>query len=792
MKASPILNAFNAGELSPLIDGRTDLAKYFSGAKLVRNFLGTVQGPVVRRGGTRFVSAIKTEANRAWLIKFEFSATQCFYLEFGGSYVRFYTNHGQLLVSGVAAYSGATNYVLGDLVVQGGINYYCILATVGNAPPNATYWYPLTGAIYEVPSPYALADLTNADGSCALQIEQSGDVLYIANSKRTYAPRTLTRYANTNWRFATFAPIDGPFLENNTSATRLSVSTNTGGTLLASAATFVPTDVGRLVRLEADSFDTRPWETAKAYAVNDRVRSDGKTYVAMTAATSGTSPPVHQRGTAYDGLTGVKWLYENAGYGVALITAYTDSTHVTCAVSLDSDIGLYNFPGEVVTVSGSTARWALGAWSATTEYPASVAFFRSRLFWAGRQRLWGSVPDDYTSYTPDFFNEVRADSAIARILSAREVNDILWMIGADKLVLGTSGGEFVAGEISTADPLGPANFEIKRQSTRRARAVRPITAGTSEIYVQRGGRKLMSLNYALESDKYASIDLAVLADRITRTGVAAMTYQAEPHSTIWVALVNGTLLGFTYDLDQQVTGWHPHALGGTSVVVESVAAGPSPDGTREELWMIVSRTINGSTHRYVEFMERSWEGPDEDGVGGDSQANAYYVDCGLSYSGAAATVMSGLSHLEGQSVQILADGATHPNKTVSGGSVTLDRSASVVHIGLPFVSRLVPMRFEAGGGSGSSQGKIRRIHKLVIRFLDTLGGKAGKYKGKLDELSRRAPGTPMGQPSPIFSNDHEMEFPGDYDFDSFVEIRQDQPLPMTISAIMPRMVASDP
>ena len=165
MKASAIQSSFNGGELSPSIAGRVDVAKYATGCSRMENFLPTVQGPAVARPGFRFVAEVKNSAHRTWLVRFEFSASEAYQLEFGDGYIRFYANRSQAVVSGVAAYSGATAYVAGDLVSSAGVNYYCKSAVTGTAPPNAAYWHALTGAIYEIPSPYALADLTNADGS---------------------------------------------------------------------------------------------------------------------------------------------------------------------------------------------------------------------------------------------------------------------------------------------------------------------------------------------------------------------------------------------------------------------------------------------------------------------------------------------------------------------------------------------------------------------------------------------------------------------------------------------------
>lgn len=740
VRVSPILNTFNAGEFSPDLEGRTDLAKYPQASKLSVNFLQLVQGPAERRGGTRWIQPVKTESKRAWLVKFEFNASQCFHLEFGDLYVRFYTQHAALLSVGVP---------------------------------------------YEIASPYALADLTNPDGSCALQIVQSGDVLYIANMYRTYAPRKLTRLGNTNWVFSIYQPNQGPLLEQNIAATTMQASASTGSVnITASANTFAASDVGRLIRLDVQNLDVKPWETNKSYATNDLVRSDGKTYKALNTKTSGTSTPAHEKGTAFDGQDGVQWQYQDAGYGLARISAYTSPTQVTADVIVDEPNGLKQLPAHVV--STTTTRWQLGAWSTTTEYPAIVTFYEKRLWWFGKLRYWGTVPNDFENMAADFFNEVTPDAAIWEQLQSQDVNDILWARGVDKLIVGTGGGEFVGGAITTTDPVGPGNFKFTPQSAKRVRGVTPLAIGTSLVYVQRAGRKLLSMNYVLEQDRFASTDLTVLANRITRSGIVQMAYQSEPYSVIWCVLANGKLLHFTYDQEQQVTGWGRHPIGGDGFV-ESVSVGPAPDGSRDEVWLIVRRTINGQTRRYVEYIEKAWEGPDQDGTVGDDQADAFYVDAGVTYSGVSTTTITGLAHLEGQTVKVLADGAVQPDKVVSGGQINLTRAATKAQVGLHADARLVPMRIDAGSADGTSQGKTKRVDTLVVRFVDSLGGQIGRFGEALDDISMRNPATPMGQAPPFASGDVEVTFPGDYDKEALIEIRQNQPLPMKIVAVMPKM-----
>lgn len=804
MKASPILNSLNAGELSPEMSGRSDLSKYQSSCALLENFLPLVEGPITRRAGFRYVTPVKDESKRAWLVRFEFSATQSFILEFGDSTVRFFTQRGQLLVDTAATWVTSTAYSVGDLRRHSGGVYYCLVDhTSGTFATDllAGYWFKLDGgdvpdAIYEIPSPYPASSLTSSDGTCALAVVQSGDVLYIANKARTFKPMKLTRHGNLRWVFTEYRPAAGPFLSMNTSATTIQADGQTGTVnLTASTSTFSATDVGRLVRLESQNLSVKPWETNKEYDVDNLVRYGGKVYKALNKKDSGTAPPIHERGTAYDGKDGVQWEYQHAHYGVVRITSVTSGTAAAGVVVTDDAVGLNMLPADVV--SGATTRWQLGAWSESTEYPGYVTFFRNRLWWFGRLGIWASVPNDFENLAGDFFGEVSLDCAIWASLQSEDVNDILWAIGTTRLVIGTPGGEFIGGEITITEPLGPGNFKIEQHGKRRSRSVHPLAIGDALVYVQRAGRRLMAMYFRVDREQFVSSDLALLAKRMTRSGIVATAYQAEPYSAIWCAMADGRLAGFTYDQDQEVTGWHRHKLGGNGVV-ESVATVPSPDGLGEDLWMIVRRTIDGQTRRYVEYLERGWEGPDNDGLGGDAQADAFYVDSGLTYDGAPASTISGLEHLEGETVQVLADGATHPDCVVDGGQITLNAEYSKVHVGLKCPARMVTHDLEAGGNAGTSQGKLSRIYRVAVRFIDTLGGFIGvpdpvnlSNDSILDEIDFRVPADDMDAPPPITSGIVDMVLPGNWEYEKRIEIRQEQPLPMTVAAIMPRLHVHD-
>lgn len=725
-KVSPVQESLNSGEFSPLMAARVRFQKYPNALETCFNALPIVQGGVTARPGTKYVAEVKSSAAATRLIPFEFSTTQAYVLEFGDHYMRVYKDHGQIQTSGVAAYSGATAYVIGDLVTNGGTTYYCIAATTGNAPPNATYWYAQTGTIYEIPTPYTTSDIPN------LKFTQSADVLYIAHS--SYAPRKLTRSGHTTWTLSIIDFLDGPYLPINATATTLTLSGTTGSvTVTASATTginggsgFVASDVGRRIR----------WK---------------------------------------DPASNWTWLE---------ITARTDSLNVTATIR-----------GANASATTATANWRLGVWSATTGYPSCVTFFEDRLFWAGAtsypQRLDGSKTGDYENYAPSAADgTVAADNGIAVTLNASDVNVIRWMVDDEKgMLVGTVGGEWIVRPSTLSEALSPTNISAKRSTTHGSANVAPVRAGKAAVYVQRSGRKVRELAYVYEVDGFRSPDMTVLAEHVTMGGVTAIEYQQEPYSVLWFVRADGILVGLTYERDQDVIGWHRHQIGGVfgasgNAVVESIACIPNPTGTADELWMIVKRTINSGTERYIEYLTPFWDSSME-------QEDAFFVDCGLTYDGAAATTISGLDHLEGQEVAILADGASHPNKTVSSGSITLDRSASVVQVGLPYNKDVKTLRIEAGAADGTAQGKTKRIHSVVFRFFETLGVKYGPDSANLSSITFRTSATPMGSAPDLFTGDIGLRFEGDYESEGQIFVRSYQPFPMTILAIMPQLHTQD-
>jgi hypothetical protein len=766
-KASPLRSSFNAGELSPLMDGRPDVAKYANGCSTMLNFIPSVQGPAVRRAGTRFVSEVKASANRTWLATFEFNNTQAYVLEFGHQYIRFYTNHGQLLSS---------------------------------------------GSVYEISTPYSASDLTDTtDGTFKLSMVQSGDVIYIAHP--SYPLQKLSRLGNTNWTIAAAPLTNGPFkTQNTTRSTTVYASATTGTvTLTASSAIFSSAMVGSFFYIEpADLSTIKPWTAGQelstgtsggsgANVYGTLRRSDGKTYKCVTSGQAtgdnkvwrtGPDKPVHTYGVVADGdgnavagttcqHQGLDWEYVDSGYGYLKITAFTDSTHVTAVVQ-----GTSPLPSGCVGSGNATFRWALGSFSGVEGYPSKVTFFRERLTLAMGQQLYFSVSGDFENFAAkDDSGLVVADRAIQVTISSDEVNQVQWLVPTQALLIGTAGSEFACSENTTNEAFAPGNVKIEQQTSEGSRSVAPVRVGYSTLFVQRSGRKVKEASYSFQQNGYVTSDLTVLAEHVTRTGIVQTAWHKEPYVCMWAARTDGKLLGFTFNKEQDVLGWHPHQIGGSGIV-ESVAVIPSPDGKRDELWLIVKRTINGSTKRYVEYLEREFQD-------GDAQEDCFYVDSGATYDGTAVSTISGLDYLEGQTVQVLADGAAHPDRVVTSGAISLQRSASVVQVGLGFPSLLKTTRIDAGAGDGTSQGKTKRITKAVIRFYNTLGAKAGPNETLLDTIEFRTGSNLMDQAPPLFTGDKLLDWSGGYDFDGYLTVKQDQPLPMTVIAIMPQVHTFD-
>ena len=419
--------------------------------------------------------------------------------------------------------------------------------------------------------------------------------------------------------------------------------------------------------------------------------------------------------------------------------------------------------------------------SGTNNNPKCVSFFEQRLVFAGTtnnpQTLFFSKSGDYENFTT---GTADADAMIYTIAS-NQVNAIESIKATRTLIVMTTGGEFTVSSGATDNPITPTNLNIRKQSNYGSAGVDALSIGNATIFLQRAKRKIRELAYNFDSDGYLAPDLTILSEHISSSGIIQMDYQQEPFSVVWCVRTDGSLVGMTYNRLQDVVAWHSHGFGGTNTKCKSVAV-IDIDTSEDQVYVIVERTINGSTKKYVEYLT-----PYDFN---SSLTTFHYVDSGLSYSGSATTTLSGLSHLEGETVKVIVNGATHPDRVVSSGQITLDRSATTAKVGLGYVSSLQTMRLDEGA-RGTDQTKTKRIYDVTVRFFETVGAKVGPNESNLDEIPFRDSSAAMSDPVPLFTGDKETEFPSDYGTDGFVLVKQEQPLPMTILAIYARLELYD-
>ncbi len=747
-RASPIQVAFNSGEWSRTLDGRVDRDRYYAACRELVNFVPLIMGPAERRSGERYVLEAKTPAHRVTLGAFEFNAEQAYVLEFGENVLRFFTLGGLLLSS-------------------------------------------TTGLPVELVTPWT------AEQARAIQYRQSADVMWLVHPD--VPVQELRRTAADTFTLGPYSPTWEPFRRENEDETQtIQASATTGPvTLTATGFTFQPEDVNRLVKLReligaeapewAAGVDIHNVDTGTGSAVGDQVHWEGNVYRLANLngrATSGTRPPIHtnEGGQESDG----KWTWEylHAGEGYARITSVAAGGATATAQVFK------RLPNSCITAA--TFRWAWGAWDAVSGYPHAVEFFEERLVFSGTR---GDPEFTWATRPGGSFDSFRADRTAEGALSWRMLSgkpNPIQTLGATKVLnTFTSGGIFpVVGSDPTA-AISIDNLPARQRQIAYGvkEGVPALVVDNVALFVQRSGRAIREVLFDFDQDTFAAPDLSMLASHLLKSGVAGIAYAPDPYRMLLAWMEDGTLAGCLYDRPQEGLGWFQIPLGaGTGTAeVESVAVIPHPDGDVDQVWLAVKRTFGSVVVRSIGYLEKPF-------AENAAIEDAFFVDAGVSYDGAPQTVFGDLSHLEGQTVQIFADGARVADQVVAGGQVTLAAAASKVAIGLGYVSRVVPMRPEAGGEDGTTQGKTKRPTHLALRFFRTGEGTyygSGASGAVLDELVLRNAFDVADSPLPLASGDtRPLPVPAGYDLDGLVAVEHRGPTPCTLVAMMPRVTSA--
>ena len=417
-------------------------------------------------------------------------------------------------------------------------------------------------------------------------------------------------------------------------------------------------------------------------------------------------------------------------------------------------------------------------WSAIKGWPEKVTFHQQRLAFAAntirRQTVWLSKAGSFLDF--GISSPIVDSDAVTFTLDSGTQNKIQWMISAKSLNIGTLGNEWtVSGATRTA--LTPENILAQRQTNNGSEPIKPLMVGLTTLFIERHGRTMNEFVYDYTYDSYKNSDITVLAPHLTEHySVIDWTYQQTPDSIIWCVREDGEIIALTYQREHKVIGWHHHDTDGFFKAITAI-----PGDTREDdVWTIVNRVIDGVAKFYIERMS--------DWFKGSTAQEGQFLDSWIEYSGVPAQVMTGLDHLEGKEVHILADGMVHPPTVVVSGEVTLNGEYSEVLIGLPYITEIRPLLADIPDTKGTSIGRMQRTCYIDVILYNSLGmyiGRDDSEDGETEEeIPFRVPGDLTGQAVPLYNGIKHLSFMEGFDRKAEYFIRQKQPLPLTVLGVV--------
>lgn len=574
------------------------------------------------------------------------------------------------------------------------------------------------GVPYEIANPYAEADLFD------IHYVQSADVLTLVHPN--YAPRELRRLGATNWQLSTIlftepiAPPDPPTV------------TATGFTDSKYAYEYTVTSIA------ADGISESG--RSGSNAVNSNLLEIGCTNKIEWDAVPGAS--------RYN-------VYKLSG-GLYGYIGQTDELQL--------------FDDNIAADLSKTPPVYESLFNSAGNYPAAVSYFEQRRCFAGTinqpQNIW--MTRSGTEQNMSYSLPIRDDDRIAFRVAAREANTIRHIVPLTQLLLLTAAAEWRVTSVNS-DAITPGTISVRPQSYVGASDVQPVIINNTLIYGAARGGHVRECAYNWQANGFVTGDLSLRCAHLFDTyDIVDMAYSKAPQPLVWFVSTSGKLLGLTYVPEQQVGAWHHHDTDG---VFESCAV--VAEGGEDVLYCVVRRTINGQTKRYVERMaSRQFVDP----------ADAFFVDCGLTYSGAPATAISGLSHLEGKTVSILADGAVHSQRVVVGGSIILDQAASKVQIGLPITADLQTLPLAAQIDNAFGQGRQKNVNRVWLRVYRSSGIFVGPDAAQLTEAKQRTT-EPYGSPPVLKSEEIQIVITPSWADNGQVYVRQSDPLPLTVVSL---------
>lgn len=725
-----IQTRFNAGELSPNIDGLVDFEPFFNGGSIVENFDVHPQGWLFRRKGTKFVNEVKDSTKKTRIIKFKYNVDQVLIIELGAGYFRFYYQQAVVLSSG---------------------------------------------------NPYEIVNSFSENDLDYIRYVQKDDVIWMVHPLKGFYK--LIRFSNSDWTFNQIDLLYGPYQKENILQTRTVAINNHGavgttGTMTASGFTpFTANHVGSLWLIRDGT----------AYA-----------YLKITSFNSSTS------------------------------VGYTSQSSIATSFT-----------------SKSLYTWSEGEFGLHRSYPRAITFHEQRLVLAGSinetQKIWFSKSADYENFDIDY-NSQTADDSFNRTIASSTNDSILWLFSDEVLFIGCTDSIWRAKPSNNSAGMSNTDIDLKRQIAFGSEWVDPVYCDATPFYLQRGKQKVRGINYTNAEAKYKAQDISIRSDHITESGIKRFDYQQNPISTIWALREDGQVAKFVYESDQEVNCWTRFKTNG---IVEDIAIIPS---TKEydEVYLLIKRTINGTTKRFIEVLEPNFSYND---------LNYIYLDSSLTYNGTQNTTLtigsgiatagssifsassvgkeirnlngtgrakitaynsatevaititrdfstnnltannwaiaiqevSGLTHLINASVEANGDGATDPKAKIvnAQGKITLDNFASIIHVGLNYNSTFTSYPVESKKllqNVGSQQNKLLRITELAIKFFKSRAGLINIDDKSIQIVARENTDNLNSVPS-FKDGIKKVSVAGDWGYDRKYSIIQNEPQAMNIKNI---------
>ena len=673
-----------------------------------------------------------------------------------------------------------------------------------------------SAGIMTIPAPWVAADLG------LIRYDQSGDVLFVACDG--YGQRRIERRASRSWSVVRYSAEDGPFLPENFGPITFSVSALSANAVLTASAPY---------------FRTTHAETATNFGALFKIASSGQKVTATITAQNQFTSAIRVTGVgATRNFTIIRASLSGTGTTVTLqrslesdagawsdVTTYTTDDTITFTDGLDNQIAWYrigvktggyvagtislelNYSGgsivgicrvnsytsstqvavEILKDFGSTAVstfWSEGSWSDYRGWPSAVAFHEGRLWWAGKDQVFGSVSDAYNS----FDDETVGDSApFNRSIGVGGSDHLNWLVSLQRLLMGGDLSEYSIRSSSLDEVVTPTNFNIRASTSMGSANVDPIKMDGTCVFVTSGGTRVYEMSLANDRNAvdYGASDLTAINPEIGEPEIVRTALQRLPDPRAHFVRSDGTAAVLTFDKTENVACWSEIETDG---LIEDVVV--LPNGIENGVYYVVKRTINGNTKRYLEkFALRS------ECTGGTL---CKLADSFIVYSGASTNTITGLSHLEAEEVVVWANGAdvgtnvstgstwTH-RYTVSSGQIVLATPCTQAVIGLPYRAQWQSSKLAITAALGASLTMPKKVNGLGVILADVHAG--GLFFGPtfsvLDPLPLVRAGKVIDEGTIATDlDDAGSLFPGEWSSDARVCLEARAPRPCTVVAMV--------